>query len=74
MKLGDLQTRMWVRLKKTSRIIEPGTFVRLSGKKFNVVPVNGKKIDCVSGVSEGRLEPGQEGWIVVQGPVWIPRN
>ena len=72
MKLGDIQTSMRVRLKKTCSPVGPGVLVSRVGKKFDVVPLKGKNIARASGVTISLILPGQEGWIIVHGSMDIP--
>ena len=64
MKLGDIQLRKWMRLKKTSNAIKPWTFVRGVGKKFDVVPVKENSLGSAIGISESGLEPGEDRYLL----------
>jgi len=67
-KLGQIQTRVWVRLRKTSNRVEANTLVAYSGKKFDVTRMTKRNHHRPAGVTETSLKPGEEGWIIVQGP------
>ena len=74
MKLGDVQTRRWLRLKKTSNRVESNSAVAYSGKKFDVTRLTKRNQDRMAGVTETGLLPGEEGWVVVQGPAVVRRG